>query len=130
MSDDSDNDELFNNDDDEDELNELPGFDAPAYTNTDEFKKFVEDQKINLDDKYGYILIHTYKPFYFPGEIIRGSIILDLFNDLPKKIKNVHLRFVGRENVGKYFENVKTSIITSRKKSRQYSSSKNETLHI
>ena len=51
-----------------------------------------------------------YKPFYFPGEIVRGSIILDLFNPLPKDKNQVYLRFSGREHVGKYFENVKASL--------------------
>lgn len=53
-----------------------------------------------VNEKYGYIFIHVYKPFYFPGEIIRGSIIIDLFNPLPKDVKEIKLKFCGREMVG------------------------------
>jgi hypothetical protein len=45
----------------------------------------------------------VYKPFYFPGEIIRGSIIIDLFNPLPKTNNEIKLRFNGREMVGMHF---------------------------
>ena len=47
-----------------------------------------------------------YKPFYFPGEIIRGSIILDLFNNMPKKYRSIMVRVTGRENVGHHFQKV------------------------
>ena len=62
----------------------------------------MENNEINLHPKYGYFLIHLYKPFYFPGEIVRGSIILDVFNPLPKSNKKVNVRFVGREYVGRH----------------------------
>ena len=59
-----------------------------------------------MDKKYGYVYIHTYKPFYFPGEIVRGSVIMDLFNDLPKQHKKVKISFLGREMVGKHYSKV------------------------
>ena len=77
---------------------------SPAYCDSREFKIFVENQNINLNEKYGYIYIHTYKPFYFPGEIVRGSIILDIFNQLPSKFKKVMIRITGREYVGKHYK--------------------------
>ena len=112
MSDSSNNNELFGDEDNESDNMDLfePGMAQPEYTETEEFNKFVKDQDISIHDKYGYVFIHTYKPFYFPGEIVRGSIVLDLFNDLPKKCKNINIRFSGREMVGKYFENVKSSL--------------------
>ena len=91
MSDSSENNEIFGDDSDmsdnsQDERDAAQD-EPPAYVNTDEFKKFVEQNKINVNNKFGYFYIHTYKPFYFPGEIIRGSLILDFFNNLPKKYK-------------------------------------------
>jgi hypothetical protein len=53
---------------------------------------------------------HTYKPFYFPGEIVRGSIILDFFNDLPTNYKKVMIRLKGREYVNKHHDKVKVAI--------------------
>ena len=69
----------------------------PAYIDTMEFLEFQEENKIELDPKLGYAYIHTYKPYYFPGELVRGSIVLDIFNDLPKKYKQVMVRFSGHE---------------------------------
>ena len=68
-------------------------------------------QFVNFSPEYGYIYVHIYKPFYFPGEIIRGSIILDIFNDLPKKCKKIMLRFKGGEDVGKHYEKVKKEMM-------------------
>ena len=116
MSDSSDNNELFGSDseDKKEDQEDSEGDSPPAYTETDEFKNFVSQNRINVHSKYGYIFCHVYKPFYFPGEIVRGSIILDLFNPLPKTKNQINLRFSGREMVGKHFENVKSSF---RKKS-------------
>lgn len=82
----------------------------PPYVKSEEFMGFQKTQFVQCNQKYGYIFIHTYKPFYFPGEIVRGSIILDFFNDLPSDYKNVVLSFTGREKVGKYYNEVKESI--------------------
>ena len=41
---------------------------------------------------------------------MRGSIILDIFNDLPSSYKDVHISFTGREMVGKFYNQVKDSI--------------------
>jgi hypothetical protein len=59
-----------------------------------------------VDNKYGYVFAQCYKPFYFPGELVRGSIILDLFADLPKNSKKVYIRFTGKEHLGKQFSKV------------------------
>ena len=89
MSDSSDNDELFA-DSGEDKAEEEEKFDAPPeYISGEEFLNFKEKNQIQVDEIYGYVAIHTYKPFYFPGEIVRGSIILDFFNQLPKANKKI-----------------------------------------
>ena len=54
--------------------------------------------------------INTYKPFYFPGEIVRGSILMDIWNDIPCTFKQVHISFTGREMVGHYYKDVKESL--------------------
>ena len=89
MSDSSDNDELFADSADDKNEEEQAGDAPPAYINESEFLNFKKENNIQVDDKYGYIAIHTYKPFYFPGEIVRGSIILDFFNTLPKSNKKI-----------------------------------------
>jgi hypothetical protein len=71
---------------------------------------FKKNNNLFVNDKYGYIYIHIYKPFYFPGEIIRGSIIIDLFNPLTKSFNEIKLRFSGREMVGMNFKDVKESL--------------------
>jgi hypothetical protein len=55
-------------------------------------------------------VINTYKPFYFPGEIVRGSILLDIWNDIPTSFRQVMISFSGREMVGQYFKDVKASL--------------------
>lgn len=101
-----------------------PGEPAPGYVESIDFVKFQKAENIMLNEKYGYIYIHTYKPFYFPGEIIRGSILLDIFNPLPKNCRQLQLRFTGREMVGKHFQQVKDSLINQKKKNmKKYSTS-------
>jgi len=58
--------------------------------------------------------VHAYKPFYFPGETVRGSIIIDLFNNLPRNFKQIMLRVTGREHVGRHLEKVIKALKTSR----------------
>ena len=104
MSDSSDNNELFGSDsEDKKEDEDSEGEEPPKYTESNEFKEFVAANDITVHPKYGYLYCHVYKPFYFPGEIVRGSIILDLFNPLPKANNTINLRFSGREMVGKHF---------------------------
>lgn len=46
---------------------------------------------------------------------MRGCIILDLFNDLPKSNKKVMLRFKGGEEVGRHYEKCKKEIEKQKK---------------
>ena len=83
---------------------------APEYTLSKEFQDFLKEQRITVNAKYGYMFAHLYKPFYFPGEIVRGSIILDFFNDLPTTYKKVMLRLKGEEYVNKHHDKVKVAL--------------------
>jgi hypothetical protein len=54
--------------------------------------------------------VHPYKPFYFPGEIVRGSIVVDFFNDLPTNYKKVMIRLKGQEFVNKHIDKVRAAV--------------------
>lgn len=115
----SDNNELFADDDDHSDMleDQGPGDMPPPYVATPEFKQFIEDEQVKVHQKYGYMLIHTYKPFYFPGETIRGSIVLDIFNTLPKKSQKIFLRFTGQESVGQFHDEVNEMLQKQRRSS-------------
>lgn len=120
MSDSSDDDGLFGNDDQDENLEAIERMNAsdppPEYTKSAEFKTFVQEEGIIMNQKFGFIYIHTYKPFYFPGETVRGSIVMDLFNTLPKNYKKIKIRFSGREHVGKKsYDKVNKSLKTLQK---------------
>ena len=53
-----------------------------------------------MNEKYGFIFVEFYKDYYFPGHVVRGHVIVDLFN--PIKNKNFVIRLVGKEYLGKY----------------------------
>ena len=72
----------------------------PQYTETIEFKKFVRENNLDVDSRYGYVCIFLYRPFYFPGQTVRGFALIDLFNDLPSR--EIMIRVKGREVPGKY----------------------------
>ena len=120
MSDSSDNDELFGSESENHEENERLNAITPPpdYVASPEFVEFTRTNGIDLNPKYGYIFAHTYKPFYFPGEIVRGSIILDFFNDLPKNYKKVMLRIKGQEYVNKHHEKVKAAVMKAQNLAR------------
>ena len=44
--------------------------------------------------------MQTFRPYYFPGQTVRGEAIIDLFN--PIKKKSVIIRVKGKELPGKY----------------------------
>jgi len=117
MSDDSsDNNGLFDEEDNDSQIEEFKQLEPPPeYTNTDEFKTFVQQQDIQLTAN-GYMYVHTYKPFYFPGEIVRGSVLIDIFNPLPKDSKTIYLRFSGREHVGRHYSVVKDSLFKQKQR--------------
>ncbi len=48
----------------------------------------------------GYICVFLYRPFYFPGQTIRGFALIDAFNDI--KAKDIKIRVRGSELPGKH----------------------------
>jgi len=102
--------DLFGIDDNFQAVDDLEGLHPsdppPDYVQSDEFKHFVTSNDVYVNSKFGYIYIHLCKPYYFPGEIVRGSIILDVFNQLPKNYKQISIRFLGREVVGRHFSKI------------------------
>ena len=55
----------------------------PVYVETPEFKNFLKEHNISVHNRCGYIGIFLYRPYYFPGQTVRGYAVVDLFNDLP-----------------------------------------------
>jgi hypothetical protein len=39
----------------------------PEYVETAEFQKFMEETDIIVNNRYGYVCIFLYRPYYFPG---------------------------------------------------------------
>jgi len=59
---------------------------------------------VTVNSNYGYASIYLFRPYYFPGQTVRGFAIFDLFNDFPTK--NVMIRVRGREVPGKFGEDI------------------------
>jgi len=53
-----------------------------------------------LDDRYGYMNVCTFKPFYFPGQIVRGYVVMNVFNTCSSK--KLMIRIKGYEIPAKY----------------------------
>ena len=65
-----------------------------------EFKQLMREEEFEINSKLGYIYIHLNRPYYFPGQTVRGYVILDLFNPIPKK--KLMLSVAGKERPGKH----------------------------
>ena len=72
----------------------------PEYVNTPEFQKFVADEQISVNLKYGYTQLKTFKPYYFSGQVVRGYAVFTLFN--PVNAKDIYLRVKGFEVAGQH----------------------------
>lgn len=72
----------------------------PPYIEGSEFSEFIQDHQVQVDSRYGYACVMLYRPFYFPGQTVRGLAFFDLFNDIPAK--DVMIRVKGREVPGKH----------------------------
>ena len=59
---DSEQDELFGSD-----TEEVENEPAPDYVNTPEFQEFVKAEGLNVHEKYGFVQLKTFKPYYFSG---------------------------------------------------------------
>jgi|LauGreDrversion4_2_1035121.scaffolds.fasta_scaffold543097_1 hypothetical protein len=45
----------------------IASFRAPAHTESNDFKNFVSENKVTVNNKYGYICVFLGREFYFPG---------------------------------------------------------------
>jgi hypothetical protein len=81
----------------------------PQYTEMSEFSEFVQDNQVHVDSRYGYACVFLYRPFYFPGQTVRGFALLDAFNDIPAK--EVMIRVKGREIPGKHGNKITKKLI-------------------
>lgn len=86
-------------------------YDAPpSYVdNNPEFDEFIEDHNINMHQRFGYLCTFLYRPFYFPGQTVRGFALLDAFNEIPSK--EVKIRVKGRELPGKHGNRITKKLI-------------------
>ncbi len=84
----------------------------PAYASTEtnpDFSAFVEEHKVAVDPRYGYVCVLLYRPFYFPGQTVRGFALIDAFNDIP--LRDVFIRVKGRELPGKHGNRITKKLI-------------------
>ncbi len=104
MSDSSIEEDLFGKpDDEEDDINASPirgeQASAPEYVHTLEFTEYQRLNKFEMDDSMGYIMITLNRPYFFSGQTVRGSIIIDAFNSIREG--TVMFRVKGKEYPGK-----------------------------
>ena len=127
MSDSSIDDELFgsNVNEQQDQLNELQNdllaqykggkqnvrgdqkitsYRAPAHVESNDFKTFVKENQVTVNNKYGYICVFLTRDFYFPGQTVRGFALIDIFHDIPSR--DVMIRVKGREIPAKHGEKI------------------------
>lgn len=109
MSDSSIDDELFADDSTKNKKDSQEFSQPPLYYHTDEFRTFVQQQKIEANANYGYSYISFYKDYYFPGQTVRGYAMINLFNDLPSK--KILIRVKGKEIPGKHSREIKRKLI-------------------
>ena len=72
----------------------------PIYTESPEFNDFVMENSITVSNRYGYVCNFLYRPYYFPGQTVRGYAIIDLFNDIAAS--PIIIRIKGKEVPGKH----------------------------
>ena len=78
-------------------------------------------ENCDVNNEYGFILIECYKSLYFPGQILRGHIILDLFNPLPSHVpKKLMIRIVGKEFLGKNTQKIAKKLIEQPESFKSY----------
>ncbi len=83
---------------------------GPAHIESNDFKKFVKDHKVTVNNKYGYICVFLSREFYFPGQTVRGFALIDLFHEVPSK--DIMIRVKGREIPAKHGEKITKKLIS------------------
>jgi hypothetical protein len=74
-----------------------------------DFNKFANETGLQVNTRYGYMCIFLYRPYYFPGQTVRGFALLDAFNDIQSK--EVHIRIKGREIPGKHGNRITKKLV-------------------
>ena len=79
------------------QIQEQP-FKLPAYVEKQYFKDFLTHTKSELQpNNSGYIVILTDKPCYQTGELVKGTVMIDLFK--PTKQQDIFIKFKGEQRV-------------------------------
>ena len=63
FADDGGSDDMFGDESDEEPTYEDP----PDYIKTEEFIEWAEAHNVHVDEKFGFLQLRTFKPFYYPG---------------------------------------------------------------
>ena len=72
----------------------------PKYIEKDDFKDFLAANNSELQpNNSGYIVILTDKESYHTGELVRGTVLCDLF--APTKQQDIFIKFKGEQCVPK-----------------------------
>ena len=95
----SEQDELFGSETDEEDVE-----DAPEYIRSPEFQEFAKSEGIQIHDKYGFVQLKTFKPYYFSGQVVRGYAVFTIFNKL--KAKDIYFQVKGYEMPGEHTSEV------------------------
>ena len=79
------------------QIQEAP-FKLPVYVHKEYFKDFLAQSGSELQpNNSGYIVILTDKESYQTGELVRGTVLLDLFQ--PSKQQDIFIKFKGEQRV-------------------------------
>ena len=68
------------------------------------------------------------KPYYFPGQTVRGYAIIDIFNALNNK--SLILRVKGKENIGKFTPKIFKSLVNYPETFKQITSNETPKINI
>lgn len=55
-------------------------FSTPNYMSDPRFKQFLETRNASINEGTGYMFATTDKHFYFPGDLLKGSVYFELFH--------------------------------------------------
>ena len=79
------------------QIQEAP-FKLPGYIEKDHFKDFLSKSGSALQtNNSGYIVILTDKECYETGDLVRGTVLCDLFK--PTKQQDIFIKFKGEQRV-------------------------------
>lgn len=65
---------------------------------TEEFKEYYKSNNIQVNPKYGFMHISLNNSYYFPGQIVRGRVYVQLIRTI--RTTQAILKINGEENTG------------------------------